>query len=763
MIRNGLLSLVMFALVFTSFAAVGNAPVLASEDKEVKEYKSTKHLDAEEIIVKFKPGVNLPYEDGAERELAAKKDNALNDVLSEFPDLKLNRLFHIFDKQSKVKEDQAKAVFHNYYTIPVPKGADIEKLLEKLNNSKLVEEAYPKTEVQTPTLASNSTPVQPSDDPAYIFQGYANAAAQGINAPYAWQYEGGDGKGISYVDMEMGWALNHEDLAAHSIPLLSGSTNVSSSANHGTAVLGVISGVDNALGNIGLASKAQPMVSSWIRTATGGGTNIAEAIIVGADALDAGDVILLEVQVSGNAPSWLPVETWAAEFDAIRYAIGRGITVVEAAGNGAVNLDTYQSYSGKYVLNKTSPDFKESGAIMVGAASDTVPHTRMSFSNYGTRVDAYGWGTGVYTLAATDIYSTTGYQSSFNGTSSASPIVTAAAISLQGIAKAEFGVTYSPTQLREILRDPILNTPSSSPSTDKIGNLPNLKNIIDNLPVPFVDTIAPSQPGNFTSPSQTASSINLVWDISTDNVAVDHYEIWRNSVLIASTPNNFYADMGLSPSTTYNYTVKAVDAANNKSLPSSLVATTSSSYTATIYYKKGFSTPYIHYRPAGGAWTTAPGVAMPSSELAGYNKITVNIGSATSLEAVFNNGSGTWDNNGGSNYIFGTGISTFTAGTITSGPPMTATVTIYYKHGFSTPYIHWRPEGGTWTTAPGDAMTISEVPGYSKITLAVGSAARAEVCFNNGSGTWDSNGGSNYFFNTGTSTFDSGTITSGTP
>ncbi|MBW7475411.1 hypothetical protein K0T92_11685 [Paenibacillus oenotherae] len=759
MIKRGLLSLIMFTVVFSSVVLFGNVPVTANEVKDANADKAASRLNADEIIVKFKPGAGLSYEDGAQRELAVKKDSALSGILSEFPDLKLNRLFKIFDKQSKVKEDKAKAVFQDYYTIPVPKGADVEQLLKNLNDSELVEEAYPKPVPATPSLASNTTPVLPSNDPNYIYQGYANAAAQGINAPYAWQYEGGDGKGISYADVEQGWALNHEDLAAHSITLLPGGTNDTTAADHGTAVMGVISSVDNTIGNVGLASKAQPVASSWWRT---GGANIPEAIIVAADALQAGDVILIEVQYT-NASGYVPIDLYSAEYSAIRYATNLGVTVIEAAGNGGLDLDTLQDTNGKYVLNRTSPDFRDSGAIMIGAGSDTAPHTRMYFSNYGSRIDAYGWGTGVHTLAAANMYATTGYQSGFNGTSSATPIVASAAISLQGIAKAEFGVAYSPLQLRELLRDPVLNTPSSSPSTDKIGYMPNLKNLIDNLPVPFFDTTAPSQPTGFTSPSQTASSINLVWNVSTDNVAVDHYELWRDSVLIGTTTTNSYADLGLTPSQTYNYTVKAVDAANNKSLPSSLSVSTSSGYTVTVYYKKGFTTPYIHYRPAGGTWTTAPGVAMPASEVAGYNKYSVYIGAATSLEAVFNNGSGTWDNNGGSNYFFSVGTSTFNAGVITAGVPVNNTVTIYYKRGFTTPYIHWRPEGGTWTAVPGVAMANSEVAGYSKITLSIGSAARAEVCFNNGSGTWDSNGGSNYFFNAGTSTYDSGTITAGTP
>ncbi|QAV21443.1 beta-amylase [Paenibacillus chitinolyticus] len=85
--------------------------------------------------------------------------------------------------------------------------------------------------------------------------------------------------------------------------------------------------------------------------------------------------------------------------------------------------------------------------------------------------------------------------------------------------------------------------------------------------------------------------------------------------------------------------------------------------TATVYYKKGYSSPYIHYRPAGGTWTAVPGVKMADSEISGYAKITVNIGAATQLEAAFNDGNNNWDSNSMNNYFFGTGISTYTPGT----------------------------------------------------------------------------------------------------
>jgi len=186
------------------------------------------------------------------------------------------------------------------------------------------------------------------------------------------------------------------------------------------------------------------------------------------------------------------------------------------------------------------------------------------------------------------------------------------------------------------------------------------------------DTEAPSVPTGLTAAAASASSVQLSWTASTDNVGVTGYDIYRDSVKVGTSTGTGYTDSGLAGSTTYSYTVKARDAAGNLSAASAAAsATTPQGNNVTIYYKQGFPTPYIHYRPAGGTWTTSPGVPMPASEIAGYNKITINLGSATQLEACFNNGSGTWDSNNTKNYLFGVGTWTYTpTGTITAGAPV---------------------------------------------------------------------------------------------
>jgi len=96
----------------------------------------------------------------------------------------------------------------------------------------------------------------------------------------------------------------------------------------------------------------------------------------------------------------------------------------------------------------------------------------------------------------------------------------------------------------------------------------------------------------------------------------------------------------------------------------------STSNSITVYYNTSWTSPRAHYQIGTGAWTTAPGVVMSSSTVTGYKMITINLGTATTLTACFNNGSGTWDSNGGSNYYFGTpGTYAVKNGVITSGVP----------------------------------------------------------------------------------------------
>src|SRR6266850_2980753 len=88
----------------------------------------------------------------------------------------------------------------------------------------------------------------------------------------------------------------------------------------------------------------------------------------------------------------------------------------------------------------------------------------------------------------------------------------------------------------------------------------------------------PSIPTGLSASAISASQINLSWNASTDPVGVTGYNVMRNGVLIAAVSVLTYADTGLSPSTTYPYTVAAFNAAGYTSAQSApLLVTTPSS------------------------------------------------------------------------------------------------------------------------------------------------------------------------------------------
>jgi hypothetical protein len=114
---------------------------------------------------------------------------------------------------------------------------------------------------------------------------------------------------------------------------------------------------------------------------------------------------------------------------------------------------------------------------MVGAGSSASPHTRLGFSNHGNRIDCYAWGENIDTTTTNDAGTdNTSYTTSFGGTSGASPIVTGAALIVQGLAQAAFTYRFSPRALRQILTTG--GTPSATPATDGIGVMPDLHAII---------------------------------------------------------------------------------------------------------------------------------------------------------------------------------------------------------------------------------------------------------------------------------------------
>ncbi|MGO4532411.1 S8 family peptidase [Paenibacillus sp. 2TAF8] len=406
-----------------------------------------------------------------------------------------------FLESSEAPRDTNQTVLSGYYLVDAPEDR-LEVLVSKLNDQEVIEAAYLKPLAQLASVPAPPETTASSPDLS-LRQGYLDVSPNGIDARFAWTIPGGTGSGVNIIDIEGAWRFNHEDLNQNQGGVISGQESSDLGwRNHGTAVIGEFSGDINSYGVTGICSEANVRAISIF-----GNNSSSGAIVQAANFLQPGDIILIELHRPGpryqyeNRPDqagFIPIEWWPDDFDAIQYASSRGIIVVEAGGNGSENLDDslYDQRPTNFPSNWTNPfnrSNRDSGTIIVGAGApppgthgrDHGPaRSRLSFSNYGTVMDAQGWGREVTTTGYGDIQGGTDenkwYTDSFSGTSSASPIVVGALGCVQGVLRAHNLNVLTPIMARSWLRETgtIQQEGPNSSVSQRIGNLPDLKQLI---------------------------------------------------------------------------------------------------------------------------------------------------------------------------------------------------------------------------------------------------------------------------------------------
>lgn len=132
------------------------------------------------------------------------------------------------------------------------------------------------------------------------------------------------------------------------------------------------------------------------------------------------------------------------------------------------------------------------------------------------------------------------------------------------------------------------------------------------------DVTPPSVPSGLSVANLTSTSANIKWAASSDAVGVTGYQILRDGVLIGSTAALTYLDTSLSAGKSYSYTVRAFDAANNISNPSSaLQVNTPTQGTCPVTFTisnsntvVGQNVYVVGNQTALGNWTPASGYAL---------------------------------------------------------------------------------------------------------------------------------------------------------
>ncbi|MFC4633700.1 S8 family serine peptidase [Dokdonia ponticola] len=88
------------------------------------------------------------------------------------------------------------------------------------------------------------------------------------------------------------------------------------------------------------------------------------------------------------------------------------------------------------------------------------------------------------------------------------------------------------------------------------------------------DTQAPTVPTNLSVTGVTTSSVALAWTASTDNVAVTAYDVFQGANNLGEVTGTTANVTGLAEGTTYQFSVRAKDAAGNVSANSNAVSAT---------------------------------------------------------------------------------------------------------------------------------------------------------------------------------------------
>jgi serine protease len=476
--------IVVAAFVFSALAPLTAQALRGPVPRPTRFEPVAGNEDPTNLVVKFVEGsaVRLrggAFVDGAGRPLAAV--NALlagargveRVFLRSEPELDRERAALIAALAAEGRADvDPPADLNLYFRVRLPTNAAGIAAWRALAAEAVVETVIADT---PPGYDADPTDIPPATPDYSGNQGYFGPAPDGIDTRVSRVVPGGRGEPLQICDIETGLIVNHEDVPLAIAANVIGPNN--NPTDHGLAVAGEMVSDKNGYGTTGGVYKARYKFHSHQSM------NWASSVNTAAANSQPGDVIVLEVQLPCplTGSSVCPMEGRQDVFDASRNATLAGIHVIAAAGNGNQNLDN-PAFAGLF-----DRAVRDSGAVICGATNG-VQLAKASFSNYGAIVDANGWGFNVETTGYGDRFFPSGdarqkYTATFSGTSSATPIVTSAAVATLGAARFQRGQTLSPAALRTMLR-------THGTSVTSIGRRPNLALLFGALGLPNGLTLA---------------------------------------------------------------------------------------------------------------------------------------------------------------------------------------------------------------------------------------------------------------------------------
>lgn len=457
-------------------------------------------------------------------------------------------------------------------------GADVVRVDRKLGRADaeaLIRQLAADPNVEYVEVDKLNRPFFTPNDPRYADQWHYFEATGGLNLPSAWDKSTGAGVVVAVLDTGI---TSHSDLNGNRLPgydFISNATVAGdgngrdsdpsdpgdfyggyASSWHGTHVAGTIAALtNNGVGAAGVAFNAKIVPVRVLGRGGGYDSDIIDAItwasggIVSGVPANANPAEVINLSLGGEGPC---STTWQ---NAINGAVGRGTTIVVAAGNDNANVSGY------------SPG---NCANVVSVAANDRQGNRAWYSNYGNLIDVTAPGgetcvpnasnTGCSSTAtpAQGVWSTLNSGSttpgsesyaSYQGTSMAAPHVAGVVALMQAAAPSPL----TPAQVETILKQTARPLPGSCSGGCGTG-------IVD-ANAAVVAAMGGSGPGNnppnadFTS---TVSGLTVQFtDTSTDSDGSIVSRSWNfgdGTSSSAANPSKTYASAG-----SYNVTLTVTD------------------------------------------------------------------------------------------------------------------------------------------------------------------------------------------------------------
>ncbi len=325
-------------------------------------------------------------------------------------------------------------------------------------------------------------PVLTPNDTRYTDQWHYFGATAGINAPAAWDKSNGSGIVVAVVDTGR---TPHSDLDANTIAGYDFITNTTTSQDgdgrdsnpndqgdwytnsacgtsappsansswHGTHVAGTIGAVtNNSKGVAGVAYGAKIQHVRVLGRCGGTLSDIADGVTwasggtVSGIPANANPAQIINMSLGGGGTCSTTYQ------NAINGAVGRGTTVIVAAGNSNGNAASFQPASCANVVVV--------GAIDSNGARSVWSSTQKS--NYGSAVDLSAPGSNIWSTlnAGTQGQGAESY-ASYGGTSMATPHVAGVAALVQSRRKALGLALYTPAELETLLKNTVRPFPQT--------------------------------------------------------------------------------------------------------------------------------------------------------------------------------------------------------------------------------------------------------------------------------------------------------------